>query len=74
MENHEEELIKRRAYAIWEQEGRPDGQHLRHWEQAFREMQKRSAPDESLGNGGARPSKRSPSPRRKTAKNGAGSQ
>lgn len=76
MENHEEELIKRRAYAIWEQEGRPDGQHLRHWEQAFREMlgQNGSAPNDNLGNGGARPSKRLPSPRRKTAKNGAGSQ
>jgi hypothetical protein len=34
-----EELIRRRAYAIWEQEGRPDGQHQRHWEQAAREMQ-----------------------------------
>ncbi|PLU57684.1 hypothetical protein BMJ22_33635 [Sinorhizobium medicae] len=29
-----EELIRRRAYVIWEQEGRPDGQHERHWEQA----------------------------------------
>ncbi|PII38392.1 hypothetical protein T190_20940 [Sinorhizobium meliloti CCBAU 01290] len=39
MDNEREELIRRRAYAIWEQEGRPDGQHQRHWEQAAREMQ-----------------------------------
>ena len=38
-DNEREELIRRRAYAIWEQEGRPDGQHQRHWEQAAREMQ-----------------------------------
>jgi hypothetical protein len=39
MDNNREELIRRRAYAIWEQEGRPEGQHERHWEQASREMQ-----------------------------------
>ena len=33
-----EELIGRRAYAIWENEGRPEGQHERHWEQARRDM------------------------------------
>ncbi|MGK9284894.1 DUF2934 domain-containing protein [Sinorhizobium meliloti] len=38
-DSEREELIRRRAYAIWEQEGRPDGQHQRHWEQAAREMQ-----------------------------------
>ncbi|WP_331376647.1 DUF2934 domain-containing protein [Sinorhizobium chiapasense] len=40
MDNDREELIRRRAYAIWEREGRPEGQDLRHWEQASREMQK----------------------------------
>ena len=39
MEHEKEELIRRRAYAIWEQEGRPEGEHHRHWEQASREMQ-----------------------------------
>ncbi|WP_085027089.1 DUF2934 domain-containing protein [Ensifer aridi] len=39
MDTNREELIRRRAYAIWEQEGRPEGQHERHWEQASREMQ-----------------------------------
>jgi hypothetical protein len=32
------ELIGRRAYAIWENEGRPEGQHERHWEQARQDM------------------------------------
>jgi DUF2934 family protein len=31
-----EEKIRARAYAIWEQEGRPDGKHLEHWERAKR--------------------------------------
>jgi len=39
MDHEKEELIRRRAYAIWEQEGRPEGEHHRHWEQASREMQ-----------------------------------
>jgi len=30
--------IRERAYAIWEREGRPEGQHLQHWEQATREI------------------------------------
>ncbi|MDK1385335.1 DUF2934 domain-containing protein [Sinorhizobium sp. 8-89] len=38
--NDREELIRRRAYAIWEKEGRPEGQDQRHWEQASREMQR----------------------------------
>ena len=39
-----DELIRRRAYAIWESEGRPHGQDRRHWEQASREMAKRQSP------------------------------
>jgi hypothetical protein len=31
-----EEKIRERAYAIWEQEGRPDGKHLEHWSRAKR--------------------------------------
>jgi Protein of unknown function (DUF2934) len=33
-----EEMIKTRAYAIWEDEGRPDGKHLEHWRRASEEM------------------------------------
>lgn len=74
MENDREELIRRRAYAIWEQEGRPDGQEQRHWEQAAREMQ---------GQGGSNPdgatkaatkavsTPKPPAPRGRSARNGA---
>ena len=33
-----DEMIRRRAYEIWEGEGRPAGAELRHWDQAAREM------------------------------------
>jgi hypothetical protein len=32
-------IISERAYAIWEQQGRPDGQALDHWLQAEAELQ-----------------------------------
>jgi hypothetical protein len=32
------ESISRRAYELWEQEGRPDGNDLRHWLQAEQEL------------------------------------
>ena len=31
-------LIRERAYAIWEREGRPEGRERQHWEQAAREV------------------------------------
>jgi hypothetical protein len=33
-----EEEIARRAREIWEEEGRPEGRHLEHWQQAEREL------------------------------------
>ena len=36
--NDKDELIRRRAYEIWEREGRPEGQERRHWELASREI------------------------------------
>jgi hypothetical protein len=30
----QEERIREKAHAMWEQEGRPTGQELRHWEEA----------------------------------------
>jgi hypothetical protein len=59
-----EEKIRARAYAIWEQEGRPDGKHLEHWLQAKRliaaeasramaaAMVTHSPPPQALSNGG----------------------
>ena len=29
-----ERRIRERAYFIWQEEGRPDGRHLEHWERA----------------------------------------
>ncbi len=31
-----ETMIRRKAYELWEAEGRPDGQHERHWHDAER--------------------------------------
>ena len=33
-----EEAIRERAYAIWEEEGRPEGRHLVHWLRAEAEI------------------------------------
>jgi hypothetical protein len=30
-----EAAIRARAYAFWEQEGRPEGQHEIHWQRAY---------------------------------------
>ncbi|WP_182308694.1 DUF2934 domain-containing protein [Ciceribacter thiooxidans] len=34
-----DEHVRSRAYEIWEQEGRPDGEHERHWRQASEEFE-----------------------------------
>ncbi|AZO41512.1 DUF2934 domain-containing protein [Mesorhizobium sp. M7D.F.Ca.US.005.01.1.1] len=34
-----EERIKRRAYEIWEREGRPAGREEEHWDQAVQEIE-----------------------------------
>ncbi|MCA0030238.1 MULTISPECIES: DUF2934 domain-containing protein [unclassified Mesorhizobium] len=34
-----EERIKRRAYEIWEREGRPAGREQEHWDQAVQEIE-----------------------------------
>jgi hypothetical protein len=38
MEIDRSDLIKQRAYAIWEREGRPHGKHEEHWRKAAEEM------------------------------------
>ena len=38
MATDKQEMIRRRAYEIWESEGRPQGAHLRHWLQASKEL------------------------------------
>jgi hypothetical protein len=39
MEDDQEELIRRRAYEIWEREGKPAGDDMQHWLQAWHELE-----------------------------------
>ena len=34
----QDEAVRRRAYQIWEQSGRPDGEHEAHWQRALEEL------------------------------------
>jgi len=38
MADDRHDRIRQRAHAIWEQEGRPEGAHERHWRQAENEV------------------------------------
>jgi hypothetical protein len=38
-----QERIRRRAHAIWEQAGRPEGAHQQHWDQATAEIDSEAA-------------------------------
>ena len=38
MSEQREHVIRERAYALWEQDGRPDGRSLAHWSQAEAEI------------------------------------
>jgi hypothetical protein len=38
MSESREQAVRERAYALWEQNGRPDGQSLAHWSQAEAEI------------------------------------
>lgn len=44
MEAERHEQIRKRAHAIWEQEGRPHGREQEHWERAERELGPDAAP------------------------------
>jgi Protein of unknown function (DUF2934) len=43
MEDDREELIRQRAYTIWEEQGKPEGEDMRHWLQAWQELADGSA-------------------------------
>jgi predicted flap endonuclease-1-like 5' DNA nuclease len=52
--NEHDDAIRARAYAIWEQEGRPDGRDLIHWQRAMIEIAAEKAEgDIALGADGA---------------------
>lgn len=38
MDSSKHQAIAQRAYALWEQEGRPDGRDVEHWRQAEEEL------------------------------------
>jgi hypothetical protein len=54
------ENTQRRAYAIWEKEGRPEGRHLRNWEQAISDSRLANPPPALIGRRGSRPTFCSP--------------
>lgn len=39
MKTNNEELIRKRAYELWERAGRPEGDGLKHWLEATQEFQ-----------------------------------
>ena len=50
MQFHQDVLIRERAYAIWEQEGRPQGREWDHWVRAAGEL---AANTQTVPKGGA---------------------
>jgi hypothetical protein len=38
MSESREQAVRERAYALWEQDGRPDGRGVAHWSQAEMEI------------------------------------
>ena len=56
MEQGREERVRARAYEIWEREGRTEGSHEAHWQQAERELEgeRAGAPDTSGQSEGSR--------------------
>lgn len=51
MDTAKHEDIATRAYAIWEQEGRPDGRNIEHWHRAERELSTPSRDAPTTGSG-----------------------
>ncbi|WP_424134785.1 DUF2934 domain-containing protein [Roseomonas chloroacetimidivorans] len=43
-EEKDQDRIRERAHALWEQQGRPEGRHEEHWLQAEQELSSAGAP------------------------------
>jgi hypothetical protein len=54
-----EDRIRRRAYEIWEQEGRPHGRDWDHWTRAAQEIEKEGVAPEAANSAGSPARKRS---------------
>jgi hypothetical protein len=65
MTESRDEWIKKRAYALWEEEGRPSGRDAAHWEQATNE---RNAVEKTAPHGIEVKAKRKAEPAAKTPK------
>jgi len=48
MDDNREELIRQRAYSIWEEQGKPEGEDMRHWLQAWQELADQGADDAAV--------------------------
>ena len=53
--SHDDKRIREFAYQIWESEGRPDGQHDRHWEMAHKLAQAEALAPTKLAPKAAKP-------------------
>ena len=47
MSDDREDRIRKRAHALWEQNGRPEGRHEEHWHQASQEDDDPTKPQDS---------------------------
>lgn len=55
MDEGQNAAVSLRAYQIWEQRGRPDGEHESHWKQALQELGLMNPAEQSLGTTVTRP-------------------
>jgi hypothetical protein len=55
MPDSRRERIERRAYEIWESEGRPHGRHDEHWRRAAAEIDAEAVGSEETSAGGTQP-------------------
>lgn len=55
MSSSNEQEIAKRAYALWEREGRPDGRSVEHWLTAERELNASMSPEAPIDADGASP-------------------
>ena len=53
MDQDSEERIRARAYEIWEREGRQDGGHEAHWQQAEKELREEESGERQQEEDGA---------------------
>ncbi|MDB5662407.1 MAG: hypothetical protein JWM38_743 [Sphingomonas bacterium] len=63
MSEPREALIRRRAYALWEADGRPAGKEDEHWRQALREIEAEDVAPQPQAEASATPKPRARKPK-----------